>query len=223
MPKAPRPPSVIRERILDAASSRFLRNGYAGTTLASIASDIGITTPALYWHFSSKEELFSSALEQVLVSFVTYVRESVDATDPVSRLAQTVAAHVTWQLEQSDVASAYASTVGMKPLLAGLGEEHQTKLVGIQREYMRELRSTLAEGRARGKFEYSDEGVAAYAIVTMCEYVHVWFNSGGRLTVSQVSGKMVELALRSVGVADRSAGDGLPGTACGAVAALSSG
>lgn len=207
MPKAPRLPSVSREQILEAASTRFLRNGYAGTTLGSIAKDVGITTPALYWHFSSKEELFASALEQVLVNFVTFVRDSVDATDPVARLEQTVAAHVTWQLEQADVASAYASTVGMKQLLAGIDKEHQAKLVGIQRNYMRNLRSILASGRASGKFTYSDEGVAAYAIVTMCEYVHVWFNSGGPLTVDQVTRQLVDLALRSVRAEPKTAED----------------
>lgn len=220
MPKAHKQPNVSRERILEAASTRFLRNGYAGTTLGSIAADAGITTPAVYWHFGSKEQLFFAALEQVLLSFVTYVRDSVDATDPVSRLAQTVAAHVTWQLEQADVASAYAATVGMKPLFLDLGDEHQAKLIEVQRGYMRELRSTLAEGKACGKFEYSDEGVAAYAIVTMCEYVHVWFNSTGRLAVGQVSRQMVELALRSVGVEEGAAGDSLPGTVLSAGAAL---
>lgn len=199
MVNEPKGHQVSRERILEAAASRFLRHGYAGTTLASIAADIGVTTPALYWHFGSKEVLFASALEQVLVSFVTYVRESVVAEDPVERLAQTVAAHVTWQLEQAEVASAYASTVGMKPLLTGLSEEHQAKLVGIQREYMRDLRTTLAAGRLQGSFDYSDDGVAAYAIVTMCEYVHVWYSPGGRLEVEQVTRQLVELALRSVG------------------------
>ncbi|MGO4246187.1 TetR/AcrR family transcriptional regulator [Paenarthrobacter sp. RAF54_2] len=220
MTKESKLPNVGRERILEAAASRFLRNGYAGTTLGSIAADLGITTPALYWHFRSKEDLFASALEQVLVSFVTFVRDSVTASDPATRLAQTVAAHVTWQLEQSDVASAYASTVGMKPLLAGLSEKHQAKLVGIQRDYMRELRTTLASGRVSGRFEFSDEGVAAYAIVTMCEYVHAWFNPGGRMTVSQVTRHMVDLALRLVGADGTVALDVLPGTDPTPVAAV---
>ncbi|MCG2621836.1 hypothetical protein LVY72_07880 [Arthrobacter sp. I2-34] len=159
----------------------------------------------------------------MLVSFVTYVRDSVDATEPVSRLAQTVAAHVTWQLEQAEVASAYAATVGMKALLTDLSDEHQTKLIGIQREYMRDLRSTLAAGRASGKFEYSDEGVAAYAIVTMCEYVHVWFKPDGRMTVGQVTRQMVNLALRSVGADEEAAGGRFSGTVSGALAASASG
>ena len=209
MPKAPRTRGASRERILEAASNKFLRSGYAGTTLGSIAAETGITTPAIYWHFRSKEELYSAALEQVLVSFVRYVWESVDAEDPVTRLAQTVAAHVTWQLEQSDVASAYSASMGMQPFLADLNPHHRAKLVEIQREYMRVLRANLAEGRAIGRFEYSDEGLAAYAIVTICEYVHVWFTPGGRLTVEQTTRQIVELALRTVGVEEKTADCGL--------------
>lgn len=209
--KESRVPHISRARLLEAAANRFLRQGYAGTTLGSIAADIGVTTPALYWHFASKEELFASSMEQVLTSFVTFVREAVNAADPVSRLAQTVEAHVTWQLEQSDVAAAYASTVGMKPLLSGLGEQYQARLVEIQRGYMRELRSTLAAGKALGSFDYSDEGVAAFAVVTMCEYVHVWYSPGGRLEVKEVISQMVQLALRSVAVPEK-----VPQIQCGA-------
>ena len=117
-----------------------------------------------------------------------------------SPVPQTVAAHVTWQLEQADIASAYAASVGMKPLLAGLDEQNQTKLSAIQRD----LKATLAEGKRSGLLKYPDEGVAAYAIVTICEYVHVWFNPRG-LTVEQATGQMVRLALRSVGVEEGTA------------------
>lgn len=197
--------AVSRDLILGAAVNRFLRNGYTRTSLSSIAADIGVTTPALYWHYSSKEEIFAAAVKHMLVSFVTYVRESVSAEDPVQRLAQTVEAHVTWQLEQADLASAYAATVGMRALLADTSAEHQAMLVGIQREYMEDLKSTLAEGNRSGAFACPDEGVAAYAIVTMCEYVHAWFRPDGRLTVAEIAGHIVNLALRSVG-----AGSGVP-------------
>lgn len=198
MSRMRREAAVSRDLILGAAVSRFLRNGYTRTSLSSIAADVGVTTPALYWHFASKEEIFSAAVEHMLISFVTFVRESVSATDPAGRLAQTVAAHVTWQLEQADVASAYAARVGMRALLADTPREHQAMLVGVQREYMEALKSTLADGHRLGVFVCPDEGVVAYAIVTMCEYAHAWFRPDGRLTVAEIAQQIVGLALRSV-------------------------
>ncbi|WP_307853415.1 ScbR family autoregulator-binding transcription factor [Kitasatospora sp. RG8] len=46
-----------RGRLVREGAVRFDRSGYAGATLAEIASAAGVTKGALYFHFSSKEEL----------------------------------------------------------------------------------------------------------------------------------------------------------------------
>ncbi|MEM7093144.1 MAG: TetR/AcrR family transcriptional regulator [Actinomycetota bacterium] len=45
------------ERIADAALRRFNRNGYASTTLAEVAADIGISPGNLTYHFPTKLDL----------------------------------------------------------------------------------------------------------------------------------------------------------------------
>ena len=47
-----------RERILDVALERFIRQGYAGTSLREIAEDLGFSKAALYYHYASKEDIF---------------------------------------------------------------------------------------------------------------------------------------------------------------------
>lgn len=113
-----------RERILDAAMRRFTQYGYAGTSLKGIAADVGISTPALYWHFSSKEEIAYLAITQALEDFLAFVRGALTSEKPAERLTELVVAHVTWQLEQAEVASAYATTVGIGRLAADLAPEH---------------------------------------------------------------------------------------------------
>jgi AcrR family transcriptional regulator len=49
-------------RLLDAAERVFLKMGYQGATLDSIAADAGFTKGAVYWHFDSKEALFLELL-----------------------------------------------------------------------------------------------------------------------------------------------------------------
>src|SRR5262252_5911803 len=49
-------PPAKRE-ILRAAMTLFSRHGLAGTSIRDIAGESGYTNPALYKHFSSKEEL----------------------------------------------------------------------------------------------------------------------------------------------------------------------
>ena len=49
---------TTRARLLSVARDAFLRNGFLGVSLRSIAALAQVTTGAIYGHFSSKEDLF---------------------------------------------------------------------------------------------------------------------------------------------------------------------
>jgi AcrR family transcriptional regulator len=46
-----------RERILDVSLDLFTDQGFDGTSMREIAERLGITKPAIYYHFGSKEEI----------------------------------------------------------------------------------------------------------------------------------------------------------------------
>lgn len=50
--------SSTYERILETAYRMFALRGYEETSLQKIAAEVGISKPAVFHHFSSKEELF---------------------------------------------------------------------------------------------------------------------------------------------------------------------
>jgi len=51
-------PADTRRRILDVARHEFAHSGYAAATNRSIAAAAGLTTGAVYHHYSSKAELY---------------------------------------------------------------------------------------------------------------------------------------------------------------------
>jgi AcrR family transcriptional regulator len=55
-----RPRSDTRQRIQEVARELFLQHGVQRTSLQDIADKLGITKPALYYHFTSREELVRS-------------------------------------------------------------------------------------------------------------------------------------------------------------------
>jgi len=56
-------PSDTRERIMAAAVAVFSGKGFQRASLDEIAAEAGLTKGAIYWHFRSKNDLFSALLE----------------------------------------------------------------------------------------------------------------------------------------------------------------
>src|SRR6201996_6750300 len=56
----PKPRSDTRWRIQEVARELFLQQGVQRTSLQDIADKMGITKPALYYHFSSRQDLVRS-------------------------------------------------------------------------------------------------------------------------------------------------------------------
>lgn len=54
-----------KERILETALELFAQSGYLGTSMSDIAGALGITKGALYKHYTSKQEILDSIVEQM--------------------------------------------------------------------------------------------------------------------------------------------------------------
>jgi AcrR family transcriptional regulator len=61
-----KPPSETKQRIQEAARELFSEKGVQRTSLQDIATRLGITKPALYYHFDSREELVRSILAPMI-------------------------------------------------------------------------------------------------------------------------------------------------------------
>lgn len=54
-----------KAKITEAALALFSQNGYLGTSMSDIASQLGITKPALYKHYRSKHEILDSIVRRM--------------------------------------------------------------------------------------------------------------------------------------------------------------
>ena len=70
-----RPRSETRQRIQDVARDLFARQGVHRTILQDIADKTGITKPALYYHFTSREDLVRSILVPLIDEGEQFVTE----------------------------------------------------------------------------------------------------------------------------------------------------
>ncbi|MBM7790894.1 TetR/AcrR family transcriptional regulator [Tenggerimyces flavus] len=73
-----------RDRIQAAAMELFLERGVQRTSLQDIAGRLGITKPALYYHFDSREALVRSLVQPLVDEFEAFLAER-EAGDPLPK------------------------------------------------------------------------------------------------------------------------------------------
>jgi AcrR family transcriptional regulator len=74
-----------RIAILDAARDRFLERGYAGTTVAAIASDVGVSVETVYKAFTNKAGLLKAVFDVAIVG--DHEPIALQQRDMVTRIA----------------------------------------------------------------------------------------------------------------------------------------
>ncbi|MGE0221379.1 TetR/AcrR family transcriptional regulator [Mycolicibacterium sp.] len=109
-----------RARILDAAAQVLSAKGYAGLRLTDVAAQADIQAPAIYYYYTSRDEL----IEEVMWSGIADMRDHVtavlddlpDGTSALDRLLTATEAHLRHALEISDYTTAAIRNAGQVPL-----------------------------------------------------------------------------------------------------------
>lgn len=108
-----------RQRILDAAAHVLSRKGYAGTRLADVAEVAGVQAPAIYYYFSSRDDLVEEVMWAGAHRVRLHVEEVLAAlpedTQPTDRLLAAVDAHLRYELQISDYTTASVRNAGQVP------------------------------------------------------------------------------------------------------------
>lgn len=205
MPKllvARRPPrEQVTAGILDAAVLLFARRGYEATTMQDVAAKVGMTAPALYYYFDSKQRLLYEVIELNLERFAASVDAALAAAPgpPAEELRTFVRTHLEFQLEKVERARIYnAMFLGTGVLLDALTPRQRAVILKLQAQVRNRLRAILERGAAGREFALRDLTVTAMGILALGEFAAAWFVPGGRLTVSLVADQYAELALRMV-------------------------
>lgn len=93
--------SKRRDQILAQASLLFAERGFHGVSVNHIGEACGISGPALYKHFSSKDEILAASLTSISSQLLAEGQRRVAlATDPTEALASLVDWHVQFALDE---------------------------------------------------------------------------------------------------------------------------
>ena len=91
--------SETRDKILEAALHCFIEQSYDKVTLREIADKVGVTKAALYYHFTSKEQILVTLLGP-LMTMQDELMDSLGETPTPESWARGLAGFVEWALQQ---------------------------------------------------------------------------------------------------------------------------
>ncbi|MEV6602636.1 TetR/AcrR family transcriptional regulator [Kutzneria sp. NPDC051319] len=135
------PPSR-REQILAAAAELFARHGFHGVGINDIGAAVGISGPALYRHFRSKDavlgEMLTSISELLLDGAQSRVHTSSDAEDSVRSL-------IRWQVDFA-LDNPALITVQERDL-GNLADADRQRVRALQRRYVEVWVTTIRRAR----------------------------------------------------------------------------
>jgi AcrR family transcriptional regulator len=131
-----------RDQILDIAIKLFAERGYHATAIHDIGAAAGLTGPAVYRHFASKEEILEAAVqERASVLFVDVERIVESTSEPEDVLRQLADVLVTGVLDDIALATVFVSE------RRALGERARQLAERVVRLYVEEWVHALAAAR----------------------------------------------------------------------------
>lgn len=131
--------SARRQQILDIAADLFAHRGFHGVSVAELGAACGISGPALYKHFASKDAMLAEMLVSISQQLLAEGRSRARAApDPRSAIGALVEGHIDFSLSHR------ALIVVQDRDWSSLSEAARTQVRSLQRAYVEVWADQLA-------------------------------------------------------------------------------
>jgi AcrR family transcriptional regulator len=185
--------------ILTVALGQIVEHGYDATTVRTIAREVGVTVPALYYHFENKQAMLIALLDHAMTIVTSHLDAALEAadSDPVARLSATVEAIALYAAHHRDLAFLDSERRSLTP-------ENLAEYVAHRDRIERVLRETIERGCADGSFGTPSPEACGRAILSMCQGIAVWYRPDGPQTPEETAADYVRIALAAAETVDAS-------------------
>ncbi|MEV5901228.1 TetR/AcrR family transcriptional regulator [Streptomyces sp. NBC_00015] len=183
--------------ILVHAMEAFNEHGYHGTSVRDIAGRVGVTVPALYYHYANKQALLATLLETSIKDVLDRCRAAAaEAGDePLPRFRAMVESIVLYMANRKGLAFLDTEIRSLEPA-------NRARYVAL-RDYLEHmLLDTVRAGIAQGAFTTPIPADAVRAVLIMCQGVANWYRADGPLGAAEIAERHVLLCLGTVGCAE---------------------
>ena len=178
----------LREKtILEAARELLSKKGFAAMTLDDVISEVGISKPTFYQHFTSKEQLAISVLIGEINDTCKRLKEYDAALPP----DQALKAMIDWAIDQQFGSCSYYDLTNMVPLCA-----HQ-KIRGAECQLTNTLAELIDRAQKEGSIKTTSPPllVAQFLNSILKDSVYQEEIKQKRLTLPKIKSEVIKMLL----------------------------
>lgn len=190
-----------REHILQGALEHISQHGLEATGLKEIAAHLGMTHPALYYYFKSKDQIVFEAVRKAIQALVSDLESSQEGLpdNPELALMALCEAHIQHELERGqEISFVNAFIYGPLRNASSLSEADRAEITHLQRQVLSLYRDRILRGQTTGEFVEGDATLLAFGVLGLVSYTVSWFRPGGKLSIGAAARSLSAQALRSV-------------------------
>ncbi|MDF1553618.1 MAG: TetR/AcrR family transcriptional regulator [Deferrisomatales bacterium] len=184
----PPPRDDRRTQIFEAGARLFAQKGYERTSLQEVADVLGVTKPALYYYYRSKETLLFEITSFVMDQVLTDITQVVGSGQPpLDKLRDLIRRYVRFFARHP------CELTIMSTQVDSLDSENRQTILDRQRQYLTLVRTIVRELLAHQEDRDLDETAVAFALLGGMNWIFKWYDPTGRISPDRLADEFMDL------------------------------
>ncbi|MGE0597960.1 MAG: TetR/AcrR family transcriptional regulator [Dehalococcoidia bacterium] len=185
-----------RDGIVAAAAEIFGQRGFGASSVDEVAQQAGVTKATVYYHFSSKEELYAAVRVALLEQSTAQASESVQSySDPLSALVHLVELTISLTLDRSRKYMFFHEIVP-------ISNEVRSAIGRAQRDYAVLLEQAVESGQKAGVIRPGSPRIIVSLLLGAIARTTNWYNDAGEMKPDAFSDLLCSMLLTGVVVGE---------------------
>jgi len=184
-------PDSAKGRLLRTAARLFKDKGFNRSTVRDLASELGMLSGSLFYHYPNKEAILQAVIEESIRRALVRMEDALVQADSVSEKLQALI-HCEVEAVHGVVDPGF---VIMVPEWRNLSEENQAPILVLRSAYEAVWRAVLDQMYAEGLIAVEGGLMRHFIRGALMETTH-WFKASGKLSPRALEEQLYQAVVR---------------------------
>jgi len=185
-----------KTQIVQTAAKLFREKGYKAVSMRDLAEGLGIKAASLYNHISSKEQILSSIIMDVVREFTTHMNQTYPKACSVrQKLEDIVQMHVEITILRTDALAC------MNNDWIHLDADNRHEYIDLRDDYEDKFRTIILQGMKTGEIEKCDPDIIVFSLLSTLRTLYLWYAKNKRFDIDTLKEDITQILL--LGIVDK--------------------